>query len=404
MNVQIKKQFVFPVLVAMMLVGCSKDSLVTEAPPAPIAFNVVAGTQTKATPVEQGDLSSDLQIKAFKSDNSAVYFNDTFLKRTPGGWGPTAGQYSYYWPSNNLYFLAFYPSDLATYFGNNDVREGESAEYETEFWAVAPKKRANQQKDFLVGKTGEIVSGTATVSLHLFHVLSQIEVQARCLNPNLKVVVKGIKLVNIWQQGRLKAPLGGYSEDNFTSSRDQIWVNVNGNGRTTYYAGCETGTGTVELVGATSAAAQSIMMTEGSFMLLPQSNDLWNGSNTSNVTGSYIAVLCQIWQKNSSTGTNYPTLIYPSSSDKYGWAAVGIGPNWQPGVKYTYTLEFFKNGGGAGNIPPDQTNPNTDTDSPQEVEEGTGGTSVAGGALSFTVTSTPMGTPSGTTVEPTEQP
>lgn len=396
MNVQIKKQFVFPVLVAMMLVGCSKDSLVTEAPPAPIAFNVVAGTQTKATPVEQGDLSSDLQIKAFKSDNSAVYFEDIFEEKT-SGWGPTAGQYSYYWPSNNLYFLAFYPSDLEAYFGTNDVQE-RASQKETEFWAIAPKKRANQQKDFLVGKTDVIASGTPTVSLKLFHVLSQIEVQARCLNPNIKVVVKGIKLVNIWQQGRLKAPIGGYSEDNFTSSRSTIWVNTDGNGKTVYYAGGASGTKTVELVGASNAAAQSLMMDEGPFMLLPQAQTGWDGVNTTNVTGPYIAVLCQIWQK--SGGDAYSSLLYPTSSSQYAYAAVGISPDWQPGMKYTYTLDFFSGDtGGAGKVPTDLTDPSGGT----VDETPTPGTSVSGGKISVSLNVATWQTTSSSEQTPTIQ-
>lgn len=388
MKVQKISQVVLPVMTAMVLLSCSKDSVVTVPEAAPIAFKVFANVPSKASVVESAQLASQsITIEALSGTNGTTAFFKDVFSSSSGVWGPSSGG-KYYWPSTGaLSFLAYYPADLRTAFGDGvavattSVTEGAQSSIST----VKPQQQASAQADLLVGKTVGVANGEA-VNLYMRHVLSQIEVQARCLNPNIKILVKGVKLVNIYQQAKLNIPTAGTTSDG-TLNRD-IWQNAASNGKTTYYAGGETSSGPKELIGASGAISQSIMMDEGSFMLIPQSNGTWNGTNTSNVTGSYLAVLCQIWQKNSSTGTDYPTLIYPSSSDKYGWAAVGIGPDWQPGVKYTYTLEFFKNGGGAGSIPPDQTNPNTDN--PQEVEEGQGGTSVAG-ALSFTVTAATWG-------------
>ena len=86
--------------------------------------------------------------------------------------------------------------------------------------------------------------------------------------------------------------------------------------------------------------AQSIMFGDDNFMLIPQLLTKWDGTNAT--TGAYLSVLCRIY---SLDGGN-ETLLYPqpTTSDdktgKYAFAAVGIDTNWEPGKKYTYTLNF----------------------------------------------------------------
>ena len=84
------------------------------------------------------------------------------------------------------------------------------------------------------------------------------------------------------------------------------------------------------------------------------------------------------------------TLLYPKSTggnpnDKYAFSAVGIDTNWEPGKKYTYTLNFADNGGGGGWIDPNPTNPTDPTDPKVDPTPGTGGTPILG-PINFTVT------------------
>lgn len=397
-------RFVLPIAAVVLLAGCSKDSLVSSPEPTPISFKFFSGALSKARPMGQSDIAA-MTVAAYSGANqSDVFFDDIFSCKDNASnvWGSDRNV-TYYWPySGNLTFLAYFPGVLNGALGQASVSaETSSSGTVYKFYSVEPNVRASQQYDFIVGLKPNVAKTASTIDVYMQHALSQIDVQARCNNPNISILVKGIKLVNIYKKAMLTVSTETTSGDKFTSS---MWANQAYNGATTYYAGGETTTGAVYLSGS-AAAPSSVMMGEGSFMLIPQTNGPWNGSNTTNVTGAYIAVLCQIWQKNSTAQNADSVLLYPTTAGSYGYAAVGIGPSWEPGVKYTYTLNFFLDDGGAGSIPPDQTNPNPGGQNitPVTPETGQGGTSVAGGALSFTVTSTPMGM-TGTDLEPTEQP
>lgn len=379
---QIITRIVFPVMAVMALAGCSKDSVVTVSDPAPIAFRVLTDAQTKAPVVENGQLNqsgSNITIQALSGANGTTnFFKDTFTYSS-GGWSPVAAG-KYYWPtSGSLSFFAYYPADLTTAFGNG-VSMATAAGPQVSISTVKPVYQASQQADLLVGQTVGVSNGQP-VTLNMKHVLSQIEIKGRCLNPSIQIIVKGVKLVNIFHQAKLVFPTGSTSN---TGTLDRsIWQNASANGRGTYYAGGASGTSTVTLTGDANASAQSLMMDEGPFMLIPQSNTAWGGGNTPDGTGTYIAVLCQIKQK-TSNGSDYTSLLYPTSSSQYAYAAVGIAPDWQPGVKYTYTLDFFSgDAGGAGKVPPDLTDPSN----PQGGidESPTPGTSVSGGKISVSL-------------------
>lgn len=389
MKVKKINRFVLSIAAVVLLAGCSKDSLVSGPEPTPISFKFFSGALSKARPMGQADIAS-MTVAAYSGTNqSDVFFQDFFSCKDEdaNAWGSSTNV-DYYWPySGNLTFLAYYPGVLNGTLGQASA----SAETSTSgtvyaFSSVEPSLRASQQHDFIVGLKPNVAKTTSAINVYMQHALSQIDVKARSNNPNINILVKGIKLVNIYKKAKLTLSSETTSGDRFTSS---MWANQTSNGKTTYYAGGETTTGAVYLSGS-ATEAKSVMMGEGTFMLIPQTNGPWNGTNTNNVTGSYVAVLCQIWQKNSTAADADSVLLYPTSASSYGWAAVGIGPNWEPGVKYTYTLNFFLgDDGGAGSIPPDQSNPNTNN--PQVPEEGQGGTSVAGGALSFTVTAATWG-------------
>lgn len=116
-------------------------------------------------------------------------------------------------------------------------------------------------------------------------------------------------------------------------------------------------------------------------MLIPQQLAKWE--KTSRETGAYIAVLCRI----SSKDGEQKTILYPESGDnaaKFGSIIVPIDTNWEAGKKYTYTLNFCGDGGGAGQVDPnpDTTDPNVD---PNPKPGSNGGDPVLGNPIKFTV-------------------
>lgn len=134
--------------------------------------------------------------------------------------------------------------------------------------------------------------------------------------------------------------------------------------------------------------AQSIMFGDNNFMLIPQKQTKWDGS--ADTKGTYLSVLCRIY----SLDGDKETLLYPrptqddNKNGKYAFAAVGIDIDWKPGMKYTYTLNFCGDGGGAGEIDPnpgpvDPTDPNP---GPVDPNPGPGGEEILGKPIKFTVT------------------
>ena len=123
------------------------------------------------------------------------------------------------------------------------------------------------------------------------------------------------------------------------------------------------------------------MFGDDNFMLLPQQLTAWDG--TASQTGAYLSVLCRIY---SVDGGN-EILLYPQPTDtdnkdgKYAFSAVSIDTNWEPGKKYTYTLNFCDNGGGAGKRDPDP-----DPDEPVDPDPGVDPGEPILGPITFTVT------------------
>lgn len=129
---------------------------------------------------------------------------------------------------------------------------------------------------------------------------------------------------------------------------------------------------------------KSINASSNNFMLIPQKLTKWEKTTT---TGAYIAVLCRISSKDGNTKTQlYPELTSNGdNAEKFGSIIVPIGTNWEAGKKYTYTLNFCGDGGGAGQVDPnpDTTDPNVD---PNPKPGSNGGDPVLGNPIKFTVT------------------
>ena len=186
-------------------------------------------------------------------------------------------------------------------------------------------------------------SGTAVLGFH--HALSQIEVLARNGEPSKYTIeVLGVKLCVIPSTADLT----------FQTAPDAypLWSTA-------------TGSEDFILKGNTSftltSTPQRIMFGTDNFLLVPQTLAPWTNGATPD--GAYISVLCRITDELSNC-------IYPDDPTKFGFAALPIDQVWQSGHKYTYTVSFFTNGGGAGRIDPNAVNPDDPTDPDIDVTPG----------------------------------
>lgn len=364
-----KKNLVLAAVVLAAMSSCSKDEVIEVNNGNAIAFRASIDKAISRGPVTNLANLNAFNVTAIGNDQN--YFTDLAVTSSNQGkdWKTAS---TYYWPSFNLAFFAYAPQDA----GGGQVTISNVKKKITGF---SPNQTVAEQKDLVIAyNTGNKANNeSAGVALNFKHALSQIEVQAKCMNPNIKIEVLGVKVMNVARTADFTFPESEATGTSYQLPRTQ-WDN---------YEGADQGNG--YMVKGTNAVTltenpQSIMMGTDNFMLIPQQLVSWDA--TSQPTGAYLSVLCRIYSKD---GEN-EVLLYPlaTSSDnkdnKYGLSAVAINTDWLPGKKYTYTLTFCGDGSGAGRIDP---NPDANDSSIDQtpVPNGKGGDLILGAPIKFTV-------------------
>lgn len=364
-----KKNLVLTAVVLAAMSSCSKDEVIEVNNGNAIAFRASVDKAISRGPITNLANLNAFNVTAIGNDKN--YFTNLEVRSSNGGveWKTAS---TYYWPSFDLAFFAYAPQDL----GNGQVTINDVKKKITSF---SPEETVAAQKDLVIAyNTGNKANNeSAGVALNFKHALSQIEVQAKCMNPNIKIEVLGVKVMNVARTADFTFPESEATSASYQLPQSQ-WSNREGAGQGNGYM--VKGTDAVIL----TDQPQSIMMGTDNFMMIPQQLVSWDA--TSQPTGAYLSVLCRIYSKD---GEN-EVLLYPlaTSSDnkdnKYGLSAVAINTDWLPGKKYTYTLTFCGDGSGAGRIDP---NPDTNDSSIDQtpVPNGKGGDLILGAPIKFTV-------------------
>ncbi len=345
-----KKEILFAAVAAVVMASCSSDdTLDANKSVYGITFRASVDKHTRATEVNINNMGT---FNVTAVGNGKTYFSNLVATSTDNGSTWTTDK-TYYWPSYELTFYAW--SQLA------DGASVSVSNSEKKITGFAPSQTVANQKDFLVSvnKGTKAANNGSGVTMNFKHALSQIVVQAKCSNDNMKIEVLGVKLVNMATKADFTFPTDVTASD-VTLAQGQ-WSNLSGD-KDHSKAYMVKGTTAVTL----TSTAQSIMFDNGSFMLIPQQLTKWDEtSTTESKKGAYLAVLCRV----SSLNGTEETLLYPeptaedTKATKYAFTAVGIDTNWEPGKKYTYTLDFC-NGvdGGCGQIAPDLGLPDSSAD------------------------------------------
>lgn len=307
----------------------------------------------------------EFRVTATAAGQSNYFTNMKVTKTSENAWSTEA---TYYWPTYALGFYAYAPINV------EGVSIDNASQKITDF---APNTDVNKQVDLLVAyNTGNRTANEASgVALNFKHALSQIDVQAKCSNPNIEIVVKGIRFVNVKKKGSFTYPAQTTTAGNNTTLAGCWALGNEVSAGADYKASFEQ-----SQVVTLGSDVKSINASSNNFMLVPQQLTQWEKTTT---TGAYIAVLCRI----SSKDGDHKTVLYPESESdvtKFGSIIVPIDTNWEAGKKYTYTLNFCGDGGGAGMVDPnpDTTDPNVD---PTPKPGSTGGDPVLGNPIKFTV-------------------
>lgn len=372
------KKLLFAAAVITAMASCSNNEIIDVNPGEGISFRTSLDKATRTNAENVTTLDNLSEFKVAGIGNGATYMPELLVSKSASAWNTAS---TYYWPAYDLNFFAYAPKDL----GTGTATLNHTAQTISGF---APAAEIADQKDLLISyNTGNKTTNEASgVEMNFKHALSQIEIKAKCSNPNIKIEVKGVRIVNAGRKADFTFPT---EVTNSTYTLPQAkWSNLQD--KDTKEAYKVKGENIVEL----TSSAQSIMFGQKNFMLIPQQLTAWAGKG--HTTGAYISVLCRIYSKSGSE----EILLYPKTSPAtrasvtlpeqtmYAYASVAIDTNWEPGKKYIYTLDFCSstNSGGAGLIDPNPDNTTDPEVDPNPKDGSEGGDPVLNGPIKFTVT------------------
>ena len=357
-----KKLFFFAIA-ALGLAACSNDEVLetnatseaNEISFRPLITNVTrtANAAGVKSSFEDGDA-----ISVYADYNSGKYFQDVFTKQS-GVTGFTSTN-KHYWPtdvaSKNVTFTAIWGSSLTTPALTIGTTAGN-------FTGYTPDAAAANQEDILIAKHTS-ASKESPVLLNFRHALSQIVVQAKNTNPSLKVTITGVRIGYIKTASTSFTYSGGVTDTRETGSGtgdniaqgDWTLVDFAGTPTTTTandYKYDQTVT-SLALIGNTSDAGHTLTGTT-SWILLPQDMTDAGGKYASQKTGTkatanpdlagaYLALKMTIENYNGASATG--TIVAEQ------WCYWPITQAWNPGYKYTYTIDVA----GGGYEPEDTDN------------------------------------------------
>lgn len=322
-----KKSLLILTGVAMLaLVSCSKEQTIAvngkTIRTGGIGFRASFAQNTRAVETTTSNLNS-FYVCSF----GETEFADVEFTKGEGDFYTSVTEYP--WPeTGDLSFFAYAPSKAQL--GGTWAIRGTSKRVSN----FSPKTKVSDQLDFIIASaTGnKATNETGGVALTFTHALSQISVLAKNTNADISVKVKGVRIGSIPGMGTLNAQNSPVS-----------WTVSNSSNPVDYQ---------IENVTASTLTSSpvSVMGTEGSAMLIPQKLVKWDvdTDKSNDGQGAYLAVYVNI--------TKDGKVVCPvdGSSEQFAWVAVPIDTNWEPGKKYTYTLDLASGGKYA---PDDPTNP-----------------------------------------------
>ena len=350
-----KKISVIFAALALLAASCTKTEVVSsdvQSSQRGIGFSAYTAKPTKApqTDVITDDFNS-FQVSAI--GNGAVYFdNVTFMWKS--GSNVWESNPLYFWPAYKLNFYAYNTPSNGTFTRTINATDPQTLTF-------TPSTVLAEQEDLVAAYAADQTDPSGATPLTFKHYLTQVIVKAKSSNANYKIVVDGVKLVNIVGNGTYT-----FSDNKMTagSTADAVYD--------------ETFTTAKTL----NADAQEVMTNAGTgkWYLIPQTTlTAWNQetdkSNSSN--GAYLGLKVKI------TNANGSYKVYPSSGDESAWMAIPISTSdiaFAQGTRYTVVVNFFGNKG-AGYVDPE--NPGEldgDTNTPDA------GKSIVGGAITFKAT------------------
>lgn len=341
-----KKKLLILAVAGLALASCSNDEVVKDVYTSeanaisfrPLVNNVTRAADINATTLE----STGFYVSARKHSPDAEYFTDAAytVYTTPGGTKTWTCATKYYWPADDseLDFYAYSPKAVGD--GHN-AQITAHANYKT--FTVQPSTTISEQVDLIFANTNQKKKSTdqTGVVLNFRHTGAKIVCKVQNSSSSLKFGVDG------WKVGYL-SPSGTFTYAD--SNTDGINT---GSGTTLTFGQWDSRAAASVATEYSStfdkvdiAASASATTLSGEMILVPQAltaaTDYASTAENAKLNGTFIAVKLYILNNaNSELVAGGGTTASPTTI----WAIWPIGGyNWEPGKKYTYTIDL--SGGG----------------------------------------------------------
>lgn len=327
----------------LALASCSNDETVaTRHDPNEISFRALTNVMTRAADINATTLeTTGFYVSAKKHSNASVYFSDAAYTvfTSPGDVKTWTCATPHYWPADDseLDFYAYAPKATG---------EGKNAQITSytspSTFEITPATTADSQVDLIFANANQKKKSTdeTGVVLNFRHAESKVAILLKNTDPNLTFTVGDVVIGNVKNKGQFT-----YSEESESKLKyaDWAWTDA-------------TNTSYSQTVTTASAYSTSTPAQAGVDMILvPQTltnaTTYASASSGAAFNGSYITVQLKI------QNTSNSAYIVGGAS---AWE-VALWPlpatQWNPGNKYTYTIDLS----GGGYYPTNQdTNANLD--------------------------------------------
>lgn len=363
-----KTKIFMGMLAAIMFTACSNDELTdVNRDGDEITFGVVTNLSTRAADVYcNNNKPTQFKVWAQFADGSD-YIKGDVIASSDNKWNNESG--IRYWPNNGTlnFFANVNGGDLVV---TDNEAKIENYTIET---VVA------NQKDILYAATLNQTKPTtegSKVMMNFRHALSQVVFKAKNVNPNLYVVIDGVRVCHLSNNGSFT----------FNSSTAGNYEDHAGSGTNNYTTGSwsallgDASYGVtftqVSLTGNKNATAQSLTSdnpvnqeyNSNSMLLMPQTKGKWTTTAT---TGFYFAVKCAIYNVAGDSFDLTKDVALWGSSTETKYVVIPADIDWNPGRKYVYTFVFGEGNGGYKPDPddpdPDPNNPDPNPNNPEPV-------------------------------------
>lgn len=349
------KIYLFTAAFAVMasLSGCSDTELAsidTAQEKTPIGFHTVGSQMgSRATIINNSEdlKSTDFNVFAFekKADGTdgAIFMgaevddigrkgvNISYSEEDK--WHYTTGSDLKYWPTTPLNFYAVNPAKAS----DGSISYGWEIEANTKqiTYNCFDEKTGKSNVDvmYAIAKNQEKSTNSGTVNLKFHHILSQVAFRAKTNLDGMQVDIKEIQIKNFKMGGIFNLP--GDADTKPTQSNWQLGLIHKGNPFTLISKADDD-----PIVVNSTSTAKDITI-DNPMLFAPQTLTAWNTTlhkkigDADNSDESYLIISCKI---------KINDFYNLGSDDEYGTLYVPFGGyDWEPGMRYIYTLVF---GGG----------------------------------------------------------